>query len=488
MTDQAINYQELAGNLLAQMGTTLKTVPSATPSARYGHGMGGLFSYPGLSRPVFNAMILPRMGLQSILPVKPSRDQSPLYGIFTGVTATSGSNPDGPCDDPKTVGLAKLCMHSFVFGRESLQTKVYEIDRIGLTVNRADFTDLQMLGGPWEGVSNIPSLPGLSSNAALNSEIGKSLFELAVGWAREFAEELYTGNPTNNTANGGRKYFYGMDILINTGYQDAETAQLCPAADSIVKDMGSLEVNTNCQTYVAWITNVYRRLRFIASHAGLEPARWVMVMRWGLFYELTACWPCNYLTYRCSNPDTAGIDPVGSFNTAEAVRMRDEMRGDLQNYTGQYLLIDGERVPVIIDDAITETPLAGSSFSSSIYFVPLSVLGGTPVTFIEHVNYDGPDGALQFANEFAPANSYYTSDGGRFLWHNKPPTNFCVQKVIKAEPRVLLLTPHIAARMTNVKYTPLAHERDWKVDASFYVDGGRSERDYYGPSFHAPTR
>jgi hypothetical protein len=211
-------------------------------------------------------------------------------------------------------------------------------------------------------------------------------------------------------------------------------------------------------------------------------------MRWSLFYELTACWPCSYLSYRCYSTETSAIDPVGSYNTAEAVRMRDDMRGDLQNYTGQYLLIDGERVPVIIDDGITETPLAGSSFSSTIYFVPLSVLGGTPVTYIEHVNYDGPDGALAFANEFAPANSFYTSDGGRFLWHNKPPTNFCVQEVIKAEPRVLLLTPHIAARVTNVKYTPLAHERDWKVDASFYVDGGRSERDAYGPSFYAPTR
>jgi hypothetical protein len=163
------------------------------------------------------------------------------------------------------------------------------------------------------------------------------------------------------------------------------------------------------------------------------------------------------------------------------------MRGDIFAREGQYLLIDGQRVPVIIDDGIVETALEGSSFSSTIYFVPLTVLGGTPVTFLENINYDAPNGAMEAARAMAPADSYYTSDAGRFLWHKKPPTNFCVQMLAKTEPRILLLTPHVAARMTNVKYTPLAHERDWEPDASFYVDGGRTARDSFGPSFFPPT-
>jgi hypothetical protein len=94
---------------------------------------------------------------------------------------------------------------------------------------------------------------------------------------------------------------------------------------------------------------------------------------------------------------------------------------------------------------------------------------------------------MEAARAMAPADSYQTSDAGRFLWHKKPPTNFCVQMLAKTEPRILLLTPHVAARLTNVKYTPLAHERDWDPDGSFYVDGGRTARDSFGPSFHAPT-
>lgn len=486
-----IDYQQLAGALINQMpGVTEKAV-SSTPTTTYGHGLGGLFSYPGLSRPVFNAMILPRLGLQSMLPVRYSNESNPLYGIFTGVTASSGDEPEGVCDDPPEAGLSKLCMHSFVFGRQGRQTRVFELDRMGLVVNRGEFTDLQFLGDPYGGVANpnMPSVPGGAGgmNGVLNTEAGKAIFELATAWSRDFAGEIYTGNPANNTAGGGRKYAYGLDILINTGYQDAETAQACPAADSIVRNMNSAEVNTNGQSYVSWMTNIYRRLQFIASRAGLSPVSWVLTMSWSLFYQLTEIWPCAYSTYRCTSANTFDTTQVQNVDTQWMIDMRDSMRGDIFSRTGQYLLIDGQRVPVIIDDGIAETALAGSSFSSTIYFVPLTVLGGTPVTFMEHINYDAPNGAMDAARLLAPDGHYMTSDGGRFLWHKKPPTNYCVQMTAKCEPRILLLTPHVAARMTNVKYTPLAKERDWDPDGSYYVDGGRTARDAFGPSFYAPT-
>jgi len=34
---------------------------------------------------------------------------------------------------------------------------------------------------------------------------------------------------------------------------------------------------------------------------------------------------------------------------------------------------------------------------------------------------------------------------------------------------------------------PLAHERDWKYGASYYVDGGKTSRDFYGPSYYEPV-
>lgn len=477
--------EELVRKVLREsLGITQKDV-SSTPTTVYGHGPGGLFSAPGMSQPLFSAMILPQSGLQSVLPVYPSQDANPLFGIITGVTATTGSEPEGVCDDPPTVGLTKLCMHTFVFGRQSRQTRVFDVDRVGVLTNRGEFTDYRMIGNPFNrgaGV-NVPTMPGANPSQVAQNELAKNLFEFGVGWSRDFAKELYTGNPTNNSAQGGRKYFYGLDILINTGYRDAETGIACPAADSIVRSFGSLDVATNGGTAVRQITNMYRNLKDLAARAGLAPVELALTMRWGLFYELTEIWPCAYLSYRCALPDGST-----NFISAEGqTAMRDAMRGNLDDRTGQYLLIDGMKVKVIIDDAITETVLPGESFTSTIYFVPLSVMGNIPTLYMEHLKYDIANGAQDFANAVAPAGSYFATDDGRFFWHRKPPTNFCVQMLAKTEPRLLLLTPYLAARLTNVKYTPLAHERDPFTDSSFFVNGGSTSRNGYGPSFYSPT-
>lgn len=465
---------------------TTKGVVSSTPTTTYGHGNGGLFSYPGMSKPVFSAMVLPRLGLQNALPVRPSNEQNPLYALITGVTATTGEEPNGPCDDPPSPGLTKLCTHTFVFGRQSRQTRVFELDRMGLTTNRGEFWDLQLMNRPaWLGDNkNVPSMPQNSMAGALGNEVNKAIFELGVAWSRDFAKELYTGNPSSNTAGGGRKYFHGLDILINTGYKDAITGQACAAADSLVRTFGSLDVATNGGTLVRTMVYMLRELRDRATRMGLDPVQWAITMPWSLFYEITEIWPCAYMTYRCNSYFSAGQPQVT--NSGDLIQMRDEMRGDIYNRTGQFLLIDGTRVPVIIDDAITETVLAGESFTSSIYFVPLTVLGGTPVTYMEYINYDSANGAMEAARVMAPDGMYYTSDTGRFLWHKKPPANFCVQLLAKTEPRLLLLTPQIAARLTSVKYTPFAHERSAFTDSSYFVNGGRTDYVGYGPSFYQP--
>lgn len=493
MTNQmaGIDYSALAKSLLANMGVGMreKDVPSSTPTTIWGHGAGGLFSHPAMERPVFSAMQLPRMGLQTILPAFPSNITDPLYGIFTGVTATTGSEPTGVCDDPPVAGLSKLCKHTFVFGRQSRMTRVFDIDRAGLRESRGEHMDFQFMGDPFQTGTSPQGVPGAGQtvDGILNNEARKAVWELAVAWARDFATDVYVGNPANNTAGGGRKYFHGLDRLINTGYRDAESGVACPAADSIVQSFANVEVLTNGQLVVQTITDIWRRIRFISNGAGLDPATWAISMTWGMFYALSDIWPCAYMTYRCANAGTFTAAINQQTDSALLIKMRDEMRGDVYKRTGQYLLIDGEKVPVIIDDAVTETVLEGASFSSTIYFVPLTVLGGQRVTYFEYVNYDMAGGAMDFARALAPDGSFYTSDSGRFLWHRKPPNNFCVQMLAKTEPRLLLLTPHIAARLTNVKYTPLNQVRSPFTDNSYFVDGGGTSRIGYGPSYYTPT-
>lgn len=480
MTD--FNYSQLADAVLAKLVAT-KGAPSSTPSAGYAHGgKGGLFSAPGLNRPVFSAMILPKAGLANVLPVNTATDTNPLFGIMTGVTATSGSNPVGVCDDPPVAGLMKLCTHQFVFGRFSRQTKVYDVDRIGKTINRADFTDHILYGNPMQpdGIFTPTGVTG-PQNAAVQ-ELSKSLFEFSVSWQRDFVKLTYTGSPTNNTAQNGYMEFYGLETLINDGYRDALTGVACPAADSIVRDFGSLDIASNQAAVVKQFSNIYRNLKYVARMAGLDPATWALTMPWGLFYELTEIWPCAYNTYRCQ----VATGSTQFLDSGQQNMMRDNMRGDLYNYTGQYLLIDGQHVPVVIDDGIPETQ-SGQSFVTDAYFVPLTVLGGVPVTYWEHFNYNMANGPMEFAQAFAPGDTFYTSDGGRFMWLKKPPTNFCVQLLAKIEPRLILLTPQIAARFQNLKYTPIEHQRSPFTDSGYYKDGGSTGQDTLVPSYYSPT-
>lgn len=480
-----IDAGALANALVGLAGGQRTKAVSSTPTTTYGHGPGGLFSSPALERPLISAMMLPAEGLQSILPIRASRFNNPLFGLVTGVTATTGSDPAGPCDDPKVAGLMKLCTQSFVFGRQSLMTRVFELDRMGLLNDRGEHEDFQFVGGASTGSFNTPTIPGMDgTNAALNSEVGKALFEFAVAWQREFTREFWTGNPTNNNAGGGREYFRGMDQLINTGYRDAITGVACAAADSIVRSFGNLNIASNGATLVSNITNMYRNLRYIARAAGLDPVKWVIAMRWSAFYEITEVWPCAYLTYRCTNlaSGTTGFVPMN-----EQIALRDQMRGDIYARTGQFLMIDGERVPVVIDDGIEELGVGAGTFRSSIYFVPLTVLGGTPVTFMEYLSYDAPNGAMAAARALAPDGFYATSDNGRFLWHRKPPTNYCVQMLAKTEPRLILQTPHLAGRLTNIQYTPIAHEREPFTDSTYFVNGGQTSYPTLAPSYYSPT-
>jgi hypothetical protein len=139
------------------------------------------------------------------------------------------------------------------------------------------------------------------------------------------------------------------------------------------------------------------------------------------------------LHLRCATASPAGTSSVVNVDAEAQVKLRDDMRGNMDDRTGQYLMIDGQQVPVVLDDAITETEVGSGVFSSSIYFVPLTVLGGTPVTYLEYLNYDSPAGAMEAAQTFAPQGTFYTSDSGRFFWIKKPPTNFCVQ--LRRRPR-----------------------------------------------------
>lgn len=474
--------------MAAQVGTGLKAAGS-TPGGNYGHGPGGLFSNPALERPLYSAIVAtPFSGLQYVLPVRGTSVTDPLDGIITGVTDTTGSEANGLCDDPPTTGVVKLCTHSYPLGLFARQTPVYNLRYGTRLTSRGEHTDFQVFGDPFASGGGggmgpfVPSVPGVTSGDMANTNSGKVIWAWMVAWMRDFAKVLYTGNPANNTAGGGYAEFYGLDELINTGYRDAITGQACAAADSIVKNFANQNIRNASSSFVTTMLETMWVLMDLAARVNLAPVRWVIVMSHSAFYEATRIWPCSYLTDGCSLSGNAEVH----VDAGDQIRMRDEMRGNMANRTGQHLKMFGIDVPVIVDDAITENGLGGGVQSSSIYFVPLTVLGGQPVTFMEYMNYDAI-GVPQDAARFAPDGHFQTTDGGRFLLVRKPPTNVCVQLLAYTEPRLKLQVPYLAARIDNVAYNRLPNLRDGFPESPYFVNGGRTNYVGFGPSYYSPT-
>lgn len=451
--------------------------PSGTPSLPYMHGPGGLFSARGLERDLISTRIQP-FGIADRIPARSTLRTDPLFGYVTGFQNGTGTEKDGVCDDPPIAGPVKNCIQTAQFGRFERMTRELEINRVGQQTDRAEFMDLRLMNDPiLGGEGNNFLTPGVPGNLQLNREVLMRFTEVGVAFQNLIAPKVWTGNPANNTGGGGYKEFPGLDILIGTNKVDALTGISCPSLASLVVDYNYTNldsVGTGGTDIVNVLTYMTRSLKHNASRMNFGQTKWALVMRPGLFYELTNLWPCSYMTYRCIERISGSV----TFDAGDAISMRDAMR------QGNYLVIDGEQWEVLLDDAIVEESnttsgnVANTYFASDIYIVPLTVRGGIAVTYWEYLDYT--NGAMVGAADGRMANDDFWTDGGRFLWHKKPPTNWCVQFLAKIEPRIILLTPHLAGKLQNVQYRPFIHERDAFPTDPYFVDGGVTSRP--GPS------
>lgn len=433
------------------------------------HGPGGLLSTPGLNRGIVNAMITPR-GLAGRLKVRPSIYTNEIIPILTGLTTSTGSENTTACADAPVVGTWKTCQQTHVFGRMSRESQVLQLDRLGQLVNRGEFRDNVLIGSPAVDPGSIPG-GAINWTRALQSEYEAKLAALYLGYFRDFARLVYTGNPANTAGNTGYQEYNGLDILINRNKRDAITGQLCPAADSIVFDFNGTNASTSGSTVYDRIANVVTNLERLAEQTGMNPVEWAISMRYGAFWALTNIWPCVYATVGC------GVNTViRTESLTEATAMRDDMRNN------RYLLIEGKRYEVIIDDSIIETvPGAIGTYESDIYFVPLRG-AGQELTYFEYFNLQ--EEAVAAASQFTSQGSFTVLEGGRFLFHRKPPSNECVQARITERPRLVLQAPFLAARFTNLRYNITVHERDAFPSEPYFVNGGGTTQPQ--PYFYPP--
>lgn len=466
-----------------QFGLGYKHDASGTPiTVGYSHGPGGLLTFPGVDPTVFHTV----MGASSLLgqlPAMPSVYTNPTFLTITGVTDETGSEKEDVCDDAPQAGLMKGCLMTSVFGRYEMATQELELNRLGARNDRSDPMDLTLVGSPI-GASGIfgsgtqsPSAPG----DVFTNEVSRKFWERNVALWRKLSRQLWTGSPANNSGGGGYKELTSFSVLVNTGHVDAETNQSCPAMDSYVPDYGYGRIDATSTNLVAAVTNMYHQLYRRAELSGVLPVRWVLAMRSQMFYELSAIWPCAYLSFRCGtvlgDVNSGGVaNMVGQIDAQDAIRFRDEMRA------GKYLMIDGQRVEVVLDDGIPESSNTTNSsvpsgcFSSDIYMIPMSVVGGRAVTYLEYFQYANP--SLQDAL----GNMVLGRIEGAFLtWPRQ--TNQCVIWQTKVEPRLIMRTPWLAGRLQNIVYCPIQHEVSSFPDDPYFVNGGVTSRS--GPSLYS---
>lgn len=419
---------------------------AATPPTPYRiHGQQGLLSVPGLDPNILNASVSPMSGLWARLPFTLSNETDPTYGIFTGVTASSGAEPTEACAPARQPGNLKICRQHWTFGRVVMDSSVLQYDRLGEIINRSEFQDYRLIGNP---LTTVDMVNPVSMQDALRNEVNAALFKLYFAIHRDYGHLIYDGNPANTDGSTGYYEPNGFARIINTGYQDVVTQQRCKAADSLVKAFGNVDVKNNAIWAYTLLTEMIRHLRYRARQAGMRDVNHIIAMPYSLFMQLTELWPCGYSTYRC-NPENAAVSVNLEATAANA--LREAMRN------GSYLLIDDQPVEVVVDDFLPETEIGSGTFQTDVYILPLTA-NGERLTYTEYFNLAGPNGAQALAREMTLADFFEVIAGGRMWLHRKPPTNECLQVRMGYKPRFICKAPFLAGRITGMRYTPLIKE------------------------------
>jgi len=463
------------------------TPTSLNPQMPYIHGSGGLLSDPGQNPAILSNIVHAIPGMATAMQVLPDPvvGNPDLYGgndvpfitTITGVTEGDDDwtdQPDAVCDDAPIAGVLKACTMTASYGRFSKRTRQIERTRIGRVNNRGETTDFSIANPAMADDPFLPSNIPLTPGNWINRELTTRFFEAGMGFQRMMLPLTYTGNPTNNSANGGRRQFEGFDLIYNTGKVDVLSQVACPGMDALILDNDATnveEADANGVFIYEHIEAVMRYLRANARKMAMEPVTWVASMREDLFFELTDIWPVQQyvkVIAQINAINGAAVDgAVLNFSGSEVNGMRQQLR------EGRFLPIDGGILPVILDDGIAETTNAGntSEYLSDLYIHPVTVLGGVPVLYWHFFDYDNGQGR-EF-DAMVGGGQSFTTDGGRFYWA----TNFkngCMEMQWVVEPRIMQHTPYLGARLQDIAYQPGIHTRSpFPTDANYY-DGGRS--------------
>lgn len=438
-----------------------------------GHPFAGLWSTPGPVRDMWATVARPQTIGQLLYSNATSLYTRAEYELLTGVQAARGDNGVAICDPAPRAGLLKSCIQKSYFGQMRLDTDTIEVPTTGGYLNAADMDrdiiNLNMANNPF-----IPDI--LRRTVDPNTTQFMQMYTLGIQLERDMEQLIFQG--AYATAKGASAWasaiqeFDGLDTLIATGKVDDRTNVACPAADSTILDWGSALIDGTMAgpehvTYniVQAFSELWYHLKQKADDLGMSPTMWFVTMHPDLFRALTRVWSCTYLTSGCN---TASASSPNNIDSAAQKRMNDEM------FNGSFLWVDGERVPVVLSRGMANTKVNGG-FRGDIYFVPLSSMG-IRTSYLEFFNQGNPS-AMAVANMLGGPNdgSYTTTNNGAYAF-TKSYKVFCHQYHLVSQPRLVMRTPMLAARMTNIVFRNLLYTDDPFPGTTYHKNGGTPQR------------
>ena len=424
----------------------------------------GIFSAPGVRPERFSALQRPR-SMSSILRPQKSDYGNEIVSIMTGQTVGVANAQTDWCAPGALAGVLKACQQTYVFGNMKMATRIVPLQEVGQLRNRADIPG-QILNSPPRDNPFIPDR--MYQLTDTRSQLQYELFTLGNQIERSFETELWRGVAGSNTSIiGWWKDMAGLDSLVKTGYVDSVTNVACPAADSIViswnADVGA---TVNGANVVQSFADQYYAVNDTARQVGLDGVQFAFVMRIEQFRALTEVWSCQYLTYRCQSSNAG--QPI-QITGDETNRLRLEMQN------GQYLLIDGQPVPVIFSDGIQLERLGSATpniLRSDAYLLPIS-WNGRPLINVEYHDM-GNAYAREFAGLVYPSAEFLNN--GMYLM-NKREAGGCVELEVSMKLRIFLETPFLAVRWDDMSYAYGAQTRVADPSTTFlYKNGGVTYR------------
>lgn len=418
------------------------------------HGPNALLN-DGTVRPTM-ASALPTIPVNwsSTLPFNKDNKADGATEIFTGQTANTGDRPDSTCETPAKPGNFKVCKQLLPFGMYHKGTESVNVAKTGTRKNWADM-NRQFINPP--NLSGNPFMPEVVrlNPQAINTPLGKKMLEFGNAAILDWAIIAWQGVAGATNLAEWIDQPNGFASLVKTGYQDAPTSVLCPAADSYVVSFNAL-IGAD---FVAELSNAARVAKETASLVSMPTTMWDLVVNPRLRYSIIDNWACNYHTARCDPDETNGR----RINTETVTRLRDEM------LRGNYLLIDGEQWPLRIDWGI---PVAQDettgNWTGDVFGMP-TYWDGTPLTYWEINPYDNSETA-EFVNN--PRSSSRVINDGLYL-ETYVNLRTCEEFQYNARPRPRVDYPFLAFRVDDVIVPNSTPFRSPFHDDPYYVNGGQ---------------